>query len=667
MLDSVTETIAHFIGQFDILTEEARLRQRYDEFRFAQGRHQDGPADDVRPGHVSAPLNLSDFTPDFPTIPIFGEGSTAAAAGRYVGHLPVPPIHPIHPHYLAPSQEISAVHLQAHLNLELPAPEAPGSVVVLANQSLTLSDNDYLGVGGHGLSFHPASDADSQLASLAYNAEQQSPLSGLAQPDTPGAIATFIDGAKAALGDYAATHSGSPDTTIVSGSTLDGAFVNGLPVDEAPSLDDHLPVRPTVDAQAADSGDGPTFVAGEGKIHINSSVHLDTGHNTVVNEAHISNIGLGAAVMAIGGNNVEFNAVVQVTATADHDQVSAYLSDWAHPDGASESFNIAQFERLDPSHDAAAGGSHSNLFPSFWTVTQLQGDLVSLNWTKQFAFVNDHDVVIASSSGVQTSVIMGDNQSVNALSISELGHYYDLIIVGGNVYSANMITQVNVLVDNDLVGAVSGFHTSGPGSVSTEGNLQWNSAAIMNIGGADRFESMPGAYKATLAHMANGQMDVDHGVLGDSAFAGSGAISVLYVSGNIYDLNYVEQHTIVGDSDQVALAMNAVAADPTANWSVVTGSNTVANVASITNLDAMGKTYVGGEHYSDAMLVQSGLVPSQSDMHISGENPDQIVNEAVAFLTDSPDDHPGNQNGLVVADHAATDHASHADGIHALG
>ena len=94
-------------------------------------------------------------------------------------------------------------------------------MVLYANQHAELSDNDYLGVGGNGLSFHPASNADSQLASLAFHAEQLSPLSGLPQPDSPASIGTFVDEAKAALGDFAATHVNSHDVTIVSGSTLD--------------------------------------------------------------------------------------------------------------------------------------------------------------------------------------------------------------------------------------------------------------------------------------------------------------------------------------------------------------------------------------------------------------------------------------------------------------
>ena len=462
------------------------------------------------------------------------------------------------------------------------------------------------------------------------------PFPACRSPTSPSAIGTFVDQAKAALGEFAASHADSPDVTIVSGSTLLGTYVNGEAVDEVPSLKDYLPVQPAIGAQSAPNAEGPTFVAGEGAVRISSTVHLDTGGNMVVNEAHISNIGLGAAVMAVGGNDVELNAIIQVNVLADHDQVSSYLDNWAHGGGPSQSFNVAQFERLDTSHDATAQGGHADLFPNFWSVTQVQGDLVFMNWMKQFAFVNDHDVVVASASGVQTSVVMGQNESVNAASLSELGHYYDLIVIGGSVYSANMITQINVLVDNDLIGSVSGFQTSGPGSISTGNNLQWNSAGILNIGGADRFQSMPDAYKSTLDNMSKGHMDVSHGVLADSAFSGLGAINVLYVSGNVYELNYLEQHTIVGDNDQVALAMNAVAADPTANWSIVTGSNTVANVASITNLNSMGKTYVGGQHYSDAMLVQSGLVPSASDMHLSGQNPDAIVNEAVAFLTTRP-------------------------------
>ena len=108
---------------------------------------------------------------------------------------------------------------------------------------------------------------------------------------------------------------------------------------------------------------------------------------------------------------------------------------------------------------------------------------------------------------------------------------------------------------------------------------------------------------------------------------------VLYVGGSILDLKYVKQTNILGDSDQVALAMEQVGSGhPEADWEIETGSNALVNVAVIVDVDSMGKTYVGGDHYSDEILIQAELVsPNDS---LGGQNPDVLVNEAVAFLGD---------------------------------
>lgn len=670
MLDSVTEVIAHFIGEFNTLVEEARPREVHGAFWYDEPRQQAIPAVEIHPASPSSPLNLADFTPNLRPLPFFDDGVPLQLAGPAGAILPIPQIHPPTYDYAgsAPAPTAILPIPEPFTVVDLPTPDAPGNMLLYANQHSTLSDNDYVGVGGSGLEFHPPSQADAQLVSLAYSAEQLSPLSGLQQPDSPAAIGTFVDDARQALGDFAASHAGNPDIAIFSGNTLLGAYVNGQPVDQAPSLSDHMPAQPatTTDMLASSSGSQSSFVPGEGLLPISSSVHLDMGSNLVVNETHISNIALGAAVMAVGGNDVELDSIVQVNALADHDQISSYLQNWAHDGGPSQTFNVAQFDRIDTSANTSASSDHSTVFPQYWAVTQIHGDLVFMNWVQQFAFVNDHDVTIAAASGVQTSVIAGENQSINAVSLSDLGNYYDLVVVGHNVYTANMISQINVLVDNDLVGTVSGFHTNGQGAISTNGNLQWNTATIQDIGSADRFQSMPDAYHATLGNMNGGDMSLDHGVLGDSAFAGLGALRVLYVSGSIYNVNYIEQHTIVGDNDQVALAMSAVASDPTANWNIVTGSNTLANIASISNLDSMGKTYVGGAHYSDAMLVQSGLVPSASDMQIDTHDPNAIVNEAVAFLTDTTAHHPGDQSASATDHLISPDHPAQADAMHAM-
>jgi hypothetical protein len=247
--------------------------------------------------------------------------------------------------------------------------------------------------------------------------------------------------------------------------------------------------------------------------------------------------------------------------------------------------------------------------------------------------MSDNDVGILSSSGATTKVIAGDNTSVNQVSIYELGNSYDLILVGGGLYDANIIHQTNILFDNDVVGAVTGFGTTGGGTISSAGNLLWNQAHIYNIGGADRFDTLPSAYLDAASDFGGGGRDLPHGILTDSAFAGMAGLRVLYISGDLLNIQYISQTNVVGDSDQIALAMNAINPHAEATWSISTGGNALINNAAIADLDALGRTYVGGEQYSQETLFQSGLISSHPEW--AAHDPDALVNEAVAFLDDS--------------------------------
>ncbi|TIP67744.1 MAG: hypothetical protein E5X63_46450, partial [Mesorhizobium sp.] len=84
----------------------------------------------------------------------------------------------------------------------------------------------------------------------------------------------------------------------------------------------------------------------------------------------------------------------------------------------------------------------------------------------------------------------------------------------------------------------------------------------------------------------NGKGDLSD-ILNDGPFAGIGALRVLYISGDILNLQYVKQTTILGDSDQVALAMNALA-HPEADWTISTGTNSLVNYAYIADVDSTG-------------------------------------------------------------------------------
>lgn len=256
-----------------------------------------------------------------------------------------------------------------------------------------------------------------------------------------------------------------------------------------------------------------------------------------------------------------------------------------------------------------------------------------VNWLEQFIFMSDNDVGILSSSGVTTSVVSGDNLGVNHTSIFELGFAYDLIIVGGSVYDANIIQQLNVLFDNDVVGGASGFHTTGKGTVSSSANLLWNQAHIANIGDPDRFDALPKQYLDAANALAGGSRNISHKVLSEDAFAGLEGLQVLHVRGDLLKLQSIQQTNILGDSDQIALAMNAIAPHLDAGWSVSTGSNALLNNAVIVDLDSFGRTYVGGDQYSQETLYQAELISRQPDF--GSPDADALVNEAVLFLDDS--------------------------------
>ncbi len=132
---------------------------------------------------------------------------------------------------------------------------------------------------------------------------------------------------------------------------------------------------------------------------------------------------------------------------------------------------------------------------------------------------------------------------------------------------------MNILVDNDVIGAVSGFETSGPGSCSTGGTLLWNNAGIINVGGK-QFDPLPDSYLKAAQDLAAGKGASPGDILHDPAFAGTGALRVLYVSGDLFNIQYVSQTNVLGNSDQIALAMNQIVAHPEAHGPITTGGTT---------------------------------------------------------------------------------------------
>ncbi len=632
-MDRVTEAIAHFIGLFEVNNEEARQREAYDRFS-AEKKLAPDIAD--LPGTslaFSTPYDFAGYTPGF----LYRDVSPNWVLYQPWSFVDFDP--PLIPgqnfeQLAKPLMPVPQFALGTAYKIVLPTVETIGSVANFISQGIKLSDNDYFGVGGHSLLFDPGAVDDSNIINLAGQAAILSPIDDFEMAGSAEGLIDFVTTASIQLEDFSEDGHGDADVSVHKSTSLQGSYVNGEKVDEAPKLEDYHKFAQVGEEEAehedthSASGSHVGFV--QDNASFQASVSLETGGNTLVNNVLLKNMWTASSVMAVVGKHIELNAVIQINAWCDTDAVSSMLNGWQNGSGPTEAFNIATFERSDPAEDDEDGDAGG--FPLDWVVKEIDGDLMIVNWLQQFTFMKDNDIGILSSSGVTTSVYSGGNMTYNDISIQEIGFGYDLIIVGGSVYDANIIHQLNILCDNDLIGALAGFEMTGEGSVQTSGNLLWNQAYIYNVGGADRFESLPDHFREAAKKLSEGDTAASAAMLKDPMFAGIGALKVLYIKGDLVNVQYSKQTNILGDSDQIALAMHETDPFSNADWTISTGANVLVNNTGILDVDSLGKTYVGDGHYSNDILIQADII--STDPEFGGQDPDKLVSEAVAFLDD---------------------------------
>lgn len=656
LLDKTSEAIAHFIGLFATILEDARERIAYDKFITSQTDLDPEPLPEIKTEFYHE-HRLADFVP--------GVKWTPTSVGVVKDDIPQLPFRKIDVDIRLQDPETFQTTITKAAaggsTLNLPEIQPLGSVANYINQMIGLSDDDYVGVGGSGLEFLPEALGDAPLEQLAA---QASPLLFEAGPDIPGdakALKAFAD----ALIDYVESMDpeNAPDNvSIYKDTSLTGTYVNGEVVEEPPKLDDFFSFSDRLDAVPTVNDALPVNaqVTDNGVVVIDQSVTVEMGHNTLVNSAVITNLWTGSPVMAALGDHVALNVISQVNAHADQDAISNLLESWTNEDGSTRAFNIAEFEQTNPSEEASQGtsGTATGSFPFHWVVTEVEGDLLIVNWLQQITYMTDNDIGIASSSGATSMIYTGHNTAVNTINIHELGLAYDLIVIGGSIYDINVIQQLNVLFDSDLIGAVEGFHTSGEGQFNTSDNLLWNEAYIHNIGGP--IETMPDDYRQAVTDMTNGDHS-PNALMSDPAFAGSGPLRVLYIDGDMINVQYIRQTNLLGDGDQLALAMHESGFFENSDWTIETGKNALVNLAAINDLDSLGKIYVGGNQYSQDLLVQADIISTSPEL--GWHNPDALVNEAVAFLSDTSDepggDYPDSQIDLLPYD-------QHSDGVQSM-
>ncbi|MEM6461936.1 MAG: hypothetical protein AAF724_08475 [Pseudomonadota bacterium] len=618
-MDYVTEIIAHFVGVFNVTVEQERARIDYDSFKAAQKQLD-----------AEAPLQSSDYqlneshtyrdfdphvgynprTPDLATVDV-----TWFYDEIYGPDIALSEVGPANPPLWVPSA-FSVEFSPAQLEIAI---TPPGSIAIVAKQKAFLVDNDFVTMTDVHVETLSTDYFDAELEWLVAKADGYDVIGPLAIPASEEAIAEVVD---QIIENLAAVADADSAAFVATGSEVQGIHVNGEKVDTLPELSDFLPQ----DEEPEEIEHGPVTY-GPGEIEIEPQMDIDAGGNLIVNEAAIGSSWLDAPVFAAMGDVVSLDVISQVHVRHEIDQVADGLGGPpTSQDLDALGFNIASFSTESNALEATESG-----FPSDWAVTRIEGNLVLLNWIEQVTMVSDHDVSILTASGAETHLVTGDNTTLNTMSLFELGSYYDLIVVGGDIYSADIVEQSIVLLDSDYLTTIGDFQTTLDDTVMTGDNLVWNEASISDIG-ATTYAPISAPYVETAENLASGDDTLADGVLMEDAFAGESVLSVLYIDGSILELDYISQTSVLGDADQIAVVASDLTEDADTQWDISTGDNDVVNVASIIDAGVDSIVYYGGELFTDAYLHQAEFV---SDEPIALNNdPDALADEAVVFLAD---------------------------------
>ncbi|OCP22313.1 MULTISPECIES: hypothetical protein [unclassified Ensifer] len=695
--ERLNEIIAHFIGMFEADADEARLRAKQLEggdLREAVQQVDDG---DTKSADFASSLQLIDYDPevlyrapshDIADVDLFGRirgfgDHFADAVAQYGNAVPVKQFGSFGQPDGAPVEDKLIVH------------DGPGSVIAHVAQANMVRDDDALNMTDSTVAPRDTTYVTYELAELGGEATAATPFAHYTRVDTYDGLSKIADelsgyaaanrppeppasgsdpdgntgpdpGATAALVEQPTDtdplddeinlpETLSPDELptddngnfALAADSIEGVYVNGCRVDEAPILADFMPDRGL--AQPVADPEGTEVPLQEEDDSSDNSVYVEAGANIVANIVSIVETGVIAPVTAVMGGYHQIDVISQSYAYADGDKLDKALGEnSAESASRTVAMNIADFGREafhSGSSDEEDDAAQSSIFPNSWRVSVVDGDVSFVHWIEQYNFLNDNDTVTVTTSGVQTTALTGGNVVVNLASFLGVGDQYDLVIVGGRILDLNMITQVAVFYDND---DVDGITSRNGMTVDQSGNLIWNQASIQNVGANDRFEAMPDYIQRAVDNIDDRVNELPSGFSHDFNFQGYEGLNILYITGNLYDVNVIKQVSVLGDADSVSYVANRILSDnPDAEVTIHTGGNVVVNTAQIIDYDSFGETtYVGGQVYSDAILIQAGIVDNDSCSSDVSPKGDRLANEVIAFIGD--DDTPSHPTETVI-------------------
>lgn len=644
-LDSKTEIIAHFVGIFQKVVEAARMRSDYEEFTAAKAEVPDAGALLTVKINVTSPFVEDGFSPDLPYFL-----SAYGASGR----LPDLPLE------LQPKLQEAAGQVflaEPVLTFALPNFAAvpvmvlkflippPSSAVTINIQNAYLWDEDFLSTADLGVEFTPLSVFHSALQALSSNAGGLQVLEVPPPPAEGAAIALMSEVIGAQVFDTEAPGQGG-DAVIyfAKGGEAHGIAENGAPADVLSVFADMKPAamqdedseeEETEETEVSEvlvlSGDEAAEAGDSGPQH-----ELNTGTNLMANEAHVHVSWLDAPVITVMGDYLSVDVVSQINVYNDMDHFQGGYQP-QEASGSTVALNAASITSeanpiTGPEEEPAEEGEAEDQpgpGPSYVAVTRIDGDVVNMNYTIQYAFAYDNDVASVQFHARETYIEMGGNSVFNLAALYELGFYYDLIVVGGSMYDVTMVVQTNILLDSDFLHLEAGFE----GEVSTSDNLLMNRAEL-TTSGIDTVEVATEEHEAAASMLEAGDDNVPGGLKSEEVFEDIEVLRVLYISGDLIDLQVVQQTNVLGDADQVAAAMDTVRCNAGADVELTTGSNALLNNARLADNGIDSTVYAGGEGYTDALLYQADLVDFGNPLDGLNGAVTDLASEAVVFLAE---------------------------------
>ena len=641
--DRTTETIAHFVGHFDLILDELRLRAEYDEFKAEEKLEEERKALELSQAKVKTGHRLEEYDPKLKYAPDFASKAAVYDSAPMFQDFASPEMPFWQP--WGPADSGAAVP-GPKMALLLPYVPIPMSIATANLQMIHLFDADVVGPGNVDFTA-PSVYYQHLVAASAFAEALSGPGSGML--DAYDALRfDEVDAFVAEMRAFEVPDIDGASATLLRDGDVIGIRINGEIVEEVADLNTLMPAalvaKYGLDEEEETTTDGeeqdeevpdhylnPVLDRDEEDVENPFSQdpghHIHSGMNEATNSVQITTSTIDAGVIAVAGDVTNVVSVSQVNVVSDHDFGTS------SQDIDTQAYNIAEIvfhdedyaededgNPIEPEEPAPVEMDH----PAVWNLEVYEGDVMTLNAITQYTFALDSDRIEFTFSAGATMLGTGENIMFNAANFLEIGFGYDLIIVGGDMIDFTMVSQTNVLLDDDQV------WTDGNVSISGADNMLVNHASIQQYG-IDSYEDMSAHFATQLEQLELGSEDISNDIVEDDLFLGIGGLRVLYITGDLAQVTAVSQTNVIGDQDQVALALEEFTGDLD-SVEIVTGSNALTNDVTISDLGFDSVVMAGGEVYDDALLYQAEFV--DTDAAPTGVGLNDLASEAVAFLAD---------------------------------